>query len=732
MSQKSWATEAETALLISLRPSFLEHQKCRTLTKFWASLNTEFFQRFPERVKLFGPDISDSMLSEEQRTALGEAIKKRQSQLKTWFNWRCPNNARKVARITPITMESLGMKPKHRVLKEREEYSRRFYKDRIESHIKAALEREKPTRHESLNVINRVTDEWFEQEEDWVRKQVLDAIEASKKQSDEKSCGSDTERSPRQYQQAINDMPIILKQVFSELAADSGVMTNVMDTFIEHLKAVYPSDVQRHRALDLSDESAADSLPSVAGPSSAGTGRVATPELHPLHGMSTEDSRRASGDNFSETPAVPPCPSEHASPFPPSLPALSRSPSPLLPSLSLPSSSEFVASLTGLPQSPIPMPQIPHPSLSNVMNTSGYASSNFDLAGHVSTTSVENDVLLQVPLNGWGAAWLLPSGLGGEQIPWPDFDVGTWTPDTTNWVINELGAGPLDLVDSAAPAAISGAWGHVDGVPLQPNQGSRLGDASDTGNMVSGAHEPGPHIATSPTDIANLGMLSVVQDRPIVLPATSDTASSSMFRLPVPPPAYVIPVHTLTAAAINTSSRTSSDAVSVPADVVQSGIDASAERDALRHSEVHSAPIIQPVPVSAVPTIVQPADHVAPVHSINTFSPPSVDLDGTATSAVPSSTSTSTSCSSSPIDLDGTATSTAPSASNSCSSLARPSRTCKLPPTADSIWEPTAAQARRLGISTMESDSAKPKRKSAKENKVEMGEGNDGVKRRRR
>ncbi|GBE78830.1 hypothetical protein SCP_0200270 [Sparassis crispa] len=305
-------------------------------------------------------------------------------------------------------------------------------------------------------------------------------------------------------------------------------------------------------------------------------------------------------------------------------------------------------------------------------------------------------------------------------------------PNTTNWVINELGAGPLDLMDSAALAAISGVWGHIDGVPLQPNQGSHLGDASDTGNMVSGAHEPGPHIATSPTDIANLGMLSVVQDRPIVLPATSDMASSSMFRFPVPPPAYVIPMHALTAAAINTSSRTSSDAVSVPADIVQSGIDASAERDALRHSEVHSAPVIQPVLASAMPTIVQPADHVAPVHSINTFSPPSVDLDGTATSTAPSKTSASTSCSSSPIDLDGTATSAAPSASNSCSSLAQPSRTRKLPPTADSIWEPTAAQARRLGISTMESDSAKPKRKSAKENKAEMGEGNDGVKRRRR
>ncbi|KAL6297810.1 hypothetical protein BKA93DRAFT_831228 [Sparassis latifolia] len=198
------------------------------------------------------------------------------------------------------------------------------------------------------------------------------------------------------------------------------------------------------------------------------------------------------------------------------------------------------------------------------------------------------------------------SGLRGEQVPWPDFDVRMWMPDTTSWVINQCVELP-DLMDSAAPAAIS-----VDGVPLQPNQGSCWGDASDTGNMVSGAHEPGPHIATSPTDIT-LGVFSVVQDRPIVLPAISDTASSSMFRFPVPPPAYMIPVHALAAAAINTSSGTSRNAVSLPADVVQSGIDASAERNALQHSGVHSAPIVQPVLVSAAPTIV----HSAPsdVHS---------------------------------------------------------------------------------------------------------------------
>ncbi|KAL6297840.1 hypothetical protein BKA93DRAFT_831199 [Sparassis latifolia] len=203
MPAKCWATEEETLFLASLRPSFLEHQKCHDIPKFWPPLYAEYFKKFPECVKLFGADITDEALSEDQRVVLGEAIKKRQSQIKMWFNWCHPNNGRKVERASSTTLTNLATKPKHHFLKVHEEYSQMFYEDRIKTHVDAAKMIKKLTQKEALKLVNRITIQWFETEDDWVKQKVLDAIEARKKAAGEKCVDEEDgmEISPSQYQE---------------------------------------------------------------------------------------------------------------------------------------------------------------------------------------------------------------------------------------------------------------------------------------------------------------------------------------------------------------------------------------------------------------------------------------------------------------------------------------------------------------------------------------------------
>ncbi|KAJ7762068.1 hypothetical protein DFH07DRAFT_957069 [Mycena maculata] len=91
MSPKGWATPEEAELLHSFLPDFLRRQAEGKLHLFWAMMQLKYFTRFPEQAALNYPlpdDPAAPMLTDEQKTKLGDAIKSKQKKLNNWYRYQ--------------------------------------------------------------------------------------------------------------------------------------------------------------------------------------------------------------------------------------------------------------------------------------------------------------------------------------------------------------------------------------------------------------------------------------------------------------------------------------------------------------------------------------------------------------------------------------------------------------------------------------------------------------------
>ena len=77
MVAKTWATTEQTEWFESRKGTFREAQKVGKVDQYVTEACSEFFEKWPEVEKLFGPAATVSTLNEEQRVQYTKALRVR-------------------------------------------------------------------------------------------------------------------------------------------------------------------------------------------------------------------------------------------------------------------------------------------------------------------------------------------------------------------------------------------------------------------------------------------------------------------------------------------------------------------------------------------------------------------------------------------------------------------------------------------------------------------------------
>ncbi|KIK32548.1 hypothetical protein CY34DRAFT_18965 [Suillus luteus UH-Slu-Lm8-n1] len=113
MAGTEWVTTEQKAFLQELYSEFLKAQLHSTLSAFWTEVYRGWFEKWPE-ISVIYPDVPNhESLTDEQKKTLGVAVKKRQQQLRTWFNYRSQRSGRaSVNAMTKSIHKMFGNKAK--------------------------------------------------------------------------------------------------------------------------------------------------------------------------------------------------------------------------------------------------------------------------------------------------------------------------------------------------------------------------------------------------------------------------------------------------------------------------------------------------------------------------------------------------------------------------------------------------------------------------------------------
>ncbi|TFY65470.1 hypothetical protein EVJ58_g1965 [Rhodofomes roseus] len=235
MPARRWTNDAELDFLQSKLESFRSFQLSHTLHRFWPDVNREWFLKFPEKPRVL-PDVDSEELSEEQNTRLQQAIKERKKKIYNWFNNQNCQQTRK-AKAAHVNLNLF--KPKNRRnLKDTEVYSRKYYEERIKPRVQEELSGRVVPKDERLEVIKRVTKEVYDGEDEELKEEIREEINAlramtgtqGKRGASEGASPADiaTEVTDEQAinavfcQAVLDDMPAIFRQILQELQRRTG------------------------------------------------------------------------------------------------------------------------------------------------------------------------------------------------------------------------------------------------------------------------------------------------------------------------------------------------------------------------------------------------------------------------------------------------------------------------------------------------------------------------------
>ncbi|OBZ77741.1 hypothetical protein A0H81_02193 [Grifola frondosa] len=317
MAPRRWTTEAELDWLIAQRPLYLEHQKERKLHAFWPTLYHEWFQLFPEHPKIFSADVDEGNLTPEQKEVRTKAIGSRRKKLREWFANNKGDKVRASAAGTTLlhAMSATAKASRTRHPQAVELYSKKYYRERIQPHVKEEmlLAGRRLTKAEILDIVKRCTRVVYDQESDDVKAEIAAELESMKTEPVEPESST---RTPKQYQQALNGMPVAIESFLRELSRQTGWTFTVIgggvwpeengairtlsfhvgateigttfpesikdfhSTYIEpynsYVKVAFPESVRTSRALNSSGHSSAAVLAAVSEVGGTQTGREVT------------------------------------------------------------------------------------------------------------------------------------------------------------------------------------------------------------------------------------------------------------------------------------------------------------------------------------------------------------------------------------------------------------------------------------------------------------------------
>ncbi|TFY55533.1 hypothetical protein EVJ58_g8190 [Rhodofomes roseus] len=213
MSPPLWATPPQATLLQSFVAEHQDRQRERKLPQFWSKLFTAWFADFPEERALF-PDRdmdADEPLSEEQKAALGAAIKSRKKK------------ARK-ARSKPKVHLNLLKPSKKRSLAAHELYSQKYHEEKIKPLVQARIDAGEINPKQRLKHSMELAKTLLAQEPAEVREGI--EAEAAALKAARNSLGSedsmDGEFNVHRVQAVVDDMGAIFNQFFGKLHSTTG------------------------------------------------------------------------------------------------------------------------------------------------------------------------------------------------------------------------------------------------------------------------------------------------------------------------------------------------------------------------------------------------------------------------------------------------------------------------------------------------------------------------------
>ncbi|KAI0684988.1 hypothetical protein C8T65DRAFT_701808 [Cerioporus squamosus] len=369
MAPPGWTRPEQRDWLGERNPACAEARRRSAFGTWVESVHQEWFLKWPERRELYGN--WEGPLTYEQWLELGKAIELRRMKIINWFNNHKNRNRDAQSLPASITAAILKGTGSCKCLPQaREVYCRHFYSDEQRAIAKEELATErarlgrKLTRKERMTLSRRRVDAFYDAESDDLKARVLAKLEEEKQAlRSEPPLPTDPgkkQRTPQEYQTAIDRAPEIVEKLLQPVHEDSGWVIHVTgagpspehggdirtfsvhfglnkfsqslgeavedyrDKFIRPLrsfaKSVYPPEVRRSRALltgepededddDLlgeddkdDDEDAVQASPSGSGSSSA---RVPKSRPSAPSSLPSAPPRLAAGMQYA-SPAVQP------------------------------------------------------------------------------------------------------------------------------------------------------------------------------------------------------------------------------------------------------------------------------------------------------------------------------------------------------------------------------------------------------------------------------------------
>ncbi|OCH84248.1 hypothetical protein OBBRIDRAFT_808383 [Obba rivulosa] len=183
MPPRKWASDEQEAFFESFVPVFREHQKAKTVHKFWPFMHTEWFASYPEWKLVFGAEAELMPDLDAVQLELYGAVIKTKKQYYT-------------SKVQPLV---------------RTEITERTQQGEIIN--------------DHLSIVKRLTKEMFEHESEAVKSEIRalrDAERMALANAVDDVEQEEVNATPETYQRALDDVPAVLRQLLDELAHRTG------------------------------------------------------------------------------------------------------------------------------------------------------------------------------------------------------------------------------------------------------------------------------------------------------------------------------------------------------------------------------------------------------------------------------------------------------------------------------------------------------------------------------
>ncbi|KAI0713193.1 hypothetical protein C8T65DRAFT_739059 [Cerioporus squamosus] len=348
MAPKSWASDEQWNWLIDRGVGWREAQKTNQTTPWFNGMAMDWLHEYCEADAHWGKDNWQRPFTLEQAQEYAAAVEARKVQLKTWFHNHGHKTTRRGGPKKVANSVKVPRAKNTRALQEIEIYSKRYYKSKVKAKVKAELKRLKIERNEPkldsdvrLEVVRRFTLDSYEREPPEVRAEISAAAAEDKERCralaealKKEVIDVDAERTPEEYQHAIDQAPADIRRLLNPVHYSTGCAITVIVTGPMPEDGGAIGSFAVHFGENELGHNFAQVTPNFRE-------IYARPHVHFAKGIYSEDKRQGRALPPSVTGIVPPSVVSRRSPSPGGVGSASSSPSASPPSSPEPSAQEL-------------------------------------------------------------------------------------------------------------------------------------------------------------------------------------------------------------------------------------------------------------------------------------------------------------------------------------------------------------------------------------------------------